>query len=318
MHGGMILCFAFHHTALEATSCGTLIQLYAGLCSHSLDEELLAKAKTPRLSASHNLPYEAALHLQGRYVHIEGDGVSPKPAPEAVSSLFRISTVTLQELKATVSASLSHERTGTWTSTLDAVAALIWGCVARARAPLMDVKSTCTLDMAVNARRRVDAPLPEGYLSNCIIGSIVHKPLATCIEKASLPDLAASTRASYSQIYDHLIKAQFTMICAEPDIGLLFSRWPAPPSYLLITSWAAIPLYEDFRSVLGIHENVSIPTGPGQYELRLLQLRNLEMARSLEGMGGGDLEFYLGLEREAMQRLQNDEEWKDWVQLGRG
>jgi Transferase family len=317
IQGGLILCFAFHHTAFDATSCGTLVQLYAGLCSDNLNEELLPEAKTPRLSPLHDLHYEAALHRQGRYVQIEEHDVSPKLAPEAVSSLYRISIDALKALKVTVSASLLHEKHTTWISTLDATAGLIWSCVARARAPLMDEKTTCTLNMAVNARSRVDPSLPEGYLGNCIIGSIVHKPLSAFAERTCVSDLAASIRASYAEIDDHLIRAQFTMISAESDIGLLFSGPPAPPSYLLVTSWAAIPLYADFGSVLGIPENVSIPTGPGQSGLCVLQPRKPEMARALDRARLGDLEFYLGLEREAMQRLQSDEEWKKWVHLVR-
>ena len=316
--GGVILCFAFHHTAFDATSCGTLIQLYAGLCSENINEELLGGAKTPRLSASHNLSYEAALRRQGRYVHVQDGGVSPKSAPEVISGLFRITTEASDRLKAIASASLPQGGATRWISTLDAVAALVWSCVARARASLMDRETTCTLNMSVNARSRVDPPLPEDYLGNCIIGSIVEKRLSDLMQSPYVSDIAASIRASYSEIDDHLVRAQATIISAEFDIGLLFTGAPAPPSFLLITSWAAIPLYADFGDLLGIPEHVTIPTGPGQAGICVLQPRKLETTRSSLRVVRGDLEFYLGLEREAMERLQSDEEWKKWVQLVQG
>jgi hypothetical protein len=288
-------------TAFDAKSRGSLIQLYAGLCCDNLNEKLLAEAKTPRLSASHNLPYDAALRRQGRCVDVQEHGILPKPASEAVSGLFRIPTEALENLKATVSASLLHGGTTTWISTLDAIAVLIWSCITHARAPLMDVKTTCTLNVAVNARSQLHPLLPDDYLGNCIIGSIVQKPLSAFVNSTCLSNLAASIRASYSQIDDHLIRAQFIMISAEPDISLLFSGPPDPASYLLITSWAAIPLYVGFGRDLGIPEHVSVPTGPGQYGICVLQLGKLDMARSLDRVVRGDLELYLGLEREAMQ-----------------
>ncbi|KAI3513095.1 hypothetical protein L1887_20421 [Cichorium endivia] len=76
--------------------------------------------------------------------------------------IFHLSSISLSKLKAKV----NSECNTTKISSLQAVSAVVWRCVTRARRFPADRETSCR--MAANNRSRLSPPLPENYLGNCI------------------------------------------------------------------------------------------------------------------------------------------------------
>ncbi|KAI7728467.1 hypothetical protein M8C21_030019 [Ambrosia artemisiifolia] len=85
----------------------------------------------------------------------------PNP-PLLRERIFHFSADSLSKLKGKV----NSECNTTKISTLQALSALVWRCVTRARRFPADKVTGCRL--AVNNRRRLSPPLPDNYFGNCI------------------------------------------------------------------------------------------------------------------------------------------------------
>ncbi|KAK8044084.1 hypothetical protein PG993_004108 [Apiospora rasikravindrae] len=165
--------------------------------------------------------------LRGKYptMQYRTEPAPPPPAdfvmPEVKTRVFHFPRSKLAALKAECSKGLPE---GAYVSTYDAVAALWWRAMLRAKRPLLnfgdDEASKCI--HAVNMRKRADPPLP----SRRFIGTAVALPWSETVtikqamgpREEALPLLARTVRGNTASVTPEYIEGQMRWAAGGPDL----------------------------------------------------------------------------------------------------
>ena len=329
IHGGLILCFSAHHSFVDAVGIGVLAGMYAAHCAGRdiSQPELL---RMDRLAMIKGSEMEDALKYHGRLWIPVQSGASTSPVPEPAPSHFlmlsmnvEISEDAIKQLKSECIEFAKSKGSASYISALDAATALLFACIMRAREAYLPVDSVCTLNVAVDCRKKLLPPLPKEYLGNCVTGTMVYIPLTELLaglnqdSSTTLANLAFQIRTAILKVDNKLMRGYITMIGVEPDIRRAWSNAPSPPRpspSIMTSSWARVPVNAaDFGGNIGRPEAVRVHLGQADQLCAQPQRVKVNENESLEFVG--PLVFSALIERVCLETLKRDAMFKRWFNI---
>jgi hypothetical protein len=315
--GGLFLCICVHHAVMDGTGFGTFVGMLAESCASGGRSEIANLQQIQdRSLCFQGLPANHPHNPHPEYKIV--DPSTPPPLTSATPSLppmtvrlFHFSASSLSTLKSSLTAHLpppvSASEPPSFISTNDALTALLWSCVTRARSPHLDTSTSSRLGMAVNARRHLNPPLSPNYLGNVNLFATSLLPLSTLSapDPASLASVALSIRKAIVAVNNQHIRSAVSLIDSLPNIKALqygFNSFLGPD--IAVTSWEGMGVY-------GQNWGLGLGT-PGW-------ARTVTSGSGFDGLGivmprrpGGGLEVMLGLRSEDMERLERDAIWREY------
>ncbi|KAH7096142.1 transferase [Auriculariales sp. MPI-PUGE-AT-0066] len=287
MSGGVALCLWFHHSAIDGGSSVRLWSAWAAVCrGEEIPDLLLLPRLEPTLVSD---IYDLDQHHG--YAH---SGFSI--LPPAVAARLHFPSEKLATLKAVTSAGLPE---GQWISTHDALNALIWVAVQRAKGK----ETSLSLAFSINVRSRLAPPVPESYIGNAFYMAIARSG------GSSLADYALAVRQANNAVTAEKLEDFLRAAAARPDLYEAHNNSDGP---LLITSWADFPL-----GGLDWGQQAFGGVQPDRIMQPLRLRANLAVVYAkLSSTSGIDVE--IGLEPDEMDRLLGDEELKTFAEWDGG
>ena len=308
IHGGLLLCLCLHHSVMDGTAFGTLINIFANNCAGALESDAdVAIADLDRSPLFRGLPEDVTVNvkdfpdyaLSDPKLSTQRDMTDPG-IPPMTSRIFYFTKSNLAALKAAASPADPDE----WVSTNDAMCALIWSCITRARSPRLDHDVQSHLCVPVNCRPRIKPPMPPTYLGNLSIDSISRASVG-CLLSDPLSIFSSRVRSSVKNVDSNYIRRVIALIKTCPgDINHLKAAFHAVLGKdIIITSWADFPVYEaDFGPLLGKPEWMRCPYRALDGTVKILARRQGPRPGSEEA----GLEVNIELREDDMYRLLND------------
>jgi len=307
--GGLILCFAGMHSFMDATGVGQIIRLFAMICrGQEIPAGAIAAGTLDRKGIIPSLPPDqpGLEHLELRRSIDQIKAASTAERPFAPWIYFRLRNQALATLKAEAIKQCLEDKFVSWVSSNDVACALIWRAVMKARSPRLKKDDQVAFLRAVNGRRFLTPPIPEGYFGNVVVGAATVELLQDLIDGLSIPTITIRIRQSLQSITDFSIRSVASMIQSEPNKRTITFDPSAPEKDLVISSWASLPLYtSDFGPLLGNPEFVRRPHFSSCDGLVYIMPTTPD----------GHLDVAVSLREEDMERLKADEQWKDVAEL---
>lgn len=322
--GGLILAIGIHHSVMDAAGFATVLKTWAGhtktsflspgasgdeaakpnlLPPNSLDRNPLIKAS---MAAGVDPQVKIKDHPQYKLQPTPPIQKDTKDAPTTPPT-FTLPPMTLTVFYFAVSKlaalKLSASPSSSFISTNDALCALLWSSITRARTlPENTAEGRETpssrLGFAVDGRRRLSTPLPPSYLGNVNIYASTRLPVSTLSKNAELKSIASAIRSAITEIDNDRIQDAIALINSIPNVTDLkpaFNSFLGPD--LAITSWRDMEL-------------VGLDWGAGIGKVEAVRLPNVAfdgLCVVLPALADGGLEVAVGLESSAMERLKRDE-----------
>ena len=306
--GGLLLCFAVMHNAMDGNALGQLIRHFATVCrGENISDADLSAGNLPRSKLFSTLgPDEPSLDHSLIYKEVvdSPSASSDGPAVPAPWTYFRLSATKLAALKAEASRRSSVSAKPSWISTNDAVTALLWRAVLTARSPWLKQESISNLFRAVNGRK--SAGVSQNYLGVCVVGAFSQLPVIDLTKHHHISDISALVRETVQEIDPYHLRSFASLLQSEPDKRKISFELPSPDDDVMISSWASLPIYtSDFGARLGKPEIVRRPTFAHLDGLAFIMPQNLE----------GDIDIAISLKEDDMERLKKDAVWMKYAIL---
>ena len=246
----------------------------------------------------------------------------PKPAmmpaakgghPDMRTAIFSISQDASARLK--TDATLSDG--GQWISTSDVVTALLWRSVMRARFPDAEEppeehintgreRPKSVMVVPLNGRSLFKPELPQSHINNVIYCCINELPLHDVVGPEPLATLARTIRRGIETIKSDATLAQdaYTLASLLPDVRKLIPSFADISGRNFVTSsWVDFPLYDvDFGPALGKPELIRLPRYQW-FGFHVIGPRKRN----------GDVELFICLNGEEMDRLRKDVEFQEYA-----
>ncbi|MCJ1250707.1 hypothetical protein MMC30_007935 [Trapelia coarctata] len=307
--GGLIICFAAMHSAMDANGLGQVIRLFAAACNgEELPEAAIQAGNLDRTKLIPILPSDQPALEHAELRRIPNDNTNPhsQPAISAPWTYYRLPHAVLAKLKAEVTQECLKHGDKTWVSTNDVACALIWRAILAARSSRLKDDEEVNLLRAVNGRRYLTLPIPQGYFGNVVVGAATTLSLRDLIQDLSHSTITIRIRESLKSISDFHIRSVATLIRGEPDLRTISFEPQYPERDMVISSWAALPIYpSDFGPLLGKPEFVRRPTMTPCDGLVYIMPKT----------PGGDLDVAMSLREGDTKGVKNDEVWRGYAEL---
>lgn len=244
--GGLAIGINMSHTLLDGQGMFTFMDAWG---AHYRD--------VPRAVINHDRQLLGASGVGAKRAHPEfripapvassSNGAPPAPAPAmppCTQQFFRLSRAELEKLKALASSGCPDQVP--FISTLDAVTALFTILITQARAPS---RPEIRITTGVNARTRLDPPLPATYAGNAIFNALstysTADLLAAPVTAQTLSQVAQRIRASISERDNTFLRDAVEFVAQQSNwaaiqVGTDFFFGPD----LMFTSWANMGQYD--------------------------------------------------------------------------
>ena len=302
---GLMLTFAGSHTVMDGNGLGQIIRMFASACKgEPISEADIRAAHLDRDACvpflkPHEIPLE---HIDLRRKPNQSKPDQPGMTTPMLWTYFRFSSAKLAELKVEASRECSP---GSWITTNDAVSALVWKTITKARSSRFNTSTDSTLLRAINGRRLLKPPIPDAYLGNAVQCVLITRTIKDLAESMSISAISLLIRQSMLPIDDFFIRSLATMLRNEPDKRTI-AYDVDPKTGFVISSWADLPLYPEggYGPLLGMPEFVRRP--------RLTPSEGLAYFMPKDPMGNIDLAMTL---RESdLEELKTDAEWMRYAE----
>ena len=322
--GGWLLGISFWHLIMDGSALAIILRVLAQNCLLVQDPSSKGQAG---LKLSGDVYDKLRLHESDpEYKGLVSDHPEyttfhevPGGAPLFMTiplkvDVFHISPASLKALKAAATPIVKTEsltKEPMWVSTNDAVSALMWRSVIAANyegTEYSDEPPSCC-QVAVNARPKMDPPLPDDYFGCALVFGTSFLPVSSILVPGSLSTMALMIRQSIMKVTASYIESVIAVMHNVPD----YRRF-LPSSFLDVlghstvqTSWSAFPLYAyDWGKALGGKcERVRAP--------KLGMFNGLQtILPALPESQGGGYEVMIGLESHVMEKLKRDPLWSKY------
>ncbi|KAH7009328.1 transferase family-domain-containing protein [Macrophomina phaseolina] len=346
--GGYVIMVNKHHYLLDATATGFLMKswferarLYASgavSADTQLAVEREGKAKkihdnTSLMTLKEAVPkQDTSLEWTikpGASAHIFGLQLPPASVmfvakalafvkPKIDNAIFHFSPAALRELHGALQAESPLR-----ISTHDAVCALVWRCIARARlnaAKPKDKPAACKFSLAVNGRGKLEPPLADGYFGNAAFFSTaaLDADVFCKSDQKSLASVAGAIRENLNvKTTDAFLRAQLELVVSQPKATDVVNAWNCYMGYdVLATSWErSFGSMDDVDLKCGRFQRMRLPGG-GQFDglICVLPAFGLRDKTVEDAMGyPGGLEVAVDLFHAHLDALKQDAELKQYA-----
>ncbi|KAJ9133690.1 Trichothecene 3-o-acetyltransferase [Pleurostoma richardsiae] len=271
IRGGLVIGLAIHHALSDGPGCDGFLTTWA-------ENSAAAGKGTPFVPTKQSFniygspldveePTPAQMEMLKNAYPVVKDAGGPMPPPPPgfkmpplVPQMWHFPKSKLEALKRQASTGRADQ----WISTYDAVMALLWSGITRAKLELLkpDLESRATLVHAVDTRKAWDPPLPERFLG---VGAAAARcePLAVrdVIAAENLSTLAASIRASIAAITPQYLTGLLRWVAGQKD-----QRWLEVNvnSFLGVdlgaSSWQGMTAYENHDFGFGLPRALRWPS----------------------------------------------------------
>lgn len=220
--------------------------------------------------------------------------ISRYEAPELTERIFNFSSESISELKAKANAQCG----GKGISSLQALSALAWGSITRARSPPSDQKTACKL--AVDNRQRLNPPLSQDYF-----GSFVQTVAgATTVGELLDGDIGSAAMLLHKAVNDH----------DDRIVRYTYKKWMETYFIYQIGSYfdpysvmvGGSPRYDVYSNEFGLGKAVAVLSG---YNDKF----DGKMVPYPGSKGGGSVDLQISLSPASMAALESDAEFMNAV-----
>ena len=256
--GGLLLSVVAEHGAMDMTGQGQIIRLLSKACRN--EPFTAEEVKTGNLPRHNIIPllddtYEPGPELSHQIIKLTP--APPAPPAKNTWAYFSFQPTSLAALKSLATATLPSG----YISTDDALTALIWQSVTRARLPRLNPETNTTFARAADVRRFLNIPQTyPGLIQNMTyhtsaLEELVHEPLgavASWLRGAVDPETST---------LGHDSRAMATFLSRVADKTVFsFSAGMDFSSDLMLSSWARVECFDlDFGLGFGCPEAVRRP-----------------------------------------------------------
>ena len=194
----------------------------------------------------------------------------------------------------------------TYISSNDAVTTFIFARVTASGSKALPKDSQTMLFRAVNGRKLLDPPIPEGYMGHSIVCSYTTFPLSSILED-SLSTTAIKVRQSLIEVKGDQIRSLFHLLKSEKDRTTFdYGAKMNPATDFMFTSFAGQQLYSaSFGELLGVPDFIRRPRLPDRKGICYLLPKTRE----------GDVDIVIGLSDEEYEGLKGDLKWNGFAEV---
>ncbi|KAJ3536827.1 hypothetical protein NM208_g6558 [Fusarium decemcellulare] len=306
--GGLLLCFASMHNALDMNGQGIVMKMFAAAGRGEDFDPSMVKAGNQDADTIVPLlrPGEPALSHESmrRPSTLNVSESNTGPARRAPWVYWRFSADKLAELKKLASSGRG------WVSTNDAITAFFVQRLTAVRiaAGRVGANEHVNLQRPVDSRSRLRPPVQEGYLGHLCALADTCWSTAQELRDSSLQDAALGIRESLNRVDDHFIRSLVTLIHNTEDKTTIFygAKNKAGRDFL-ISSWAQLHWLSqcDFGRGLGTPDFVRRARLSDVPDLAYIMPKNQK----------GDMHLGVSLFHEDFIDLVNDDRWRQYSQL---
>ncbi|KAK4867940.1 hypothetical protein LT330_007599 [Penicillium expansum] len=291
MPDGIILCFNFHHTAIDGIGIAGIMDALAVCCRDPDAGPEILRTSPLKEQQSRLQIFEAAsgLNIKGHYQ--KQDLPSPcEPTPSSMpysltSRKFVLDAEKIAKLRTECATILKNQSNphASKISSNTTLAAVIWLCTIRANIktkPTPAPTKSCAL-LVTEARSKLRPKLPLSYIGNAVILQPVYTPLTAIVSSTTssnynthitprldyddiklLAELTSSVHNALGSVCDETIRELISAIAASDN-------WAANPrpNDVIISSLRSFPTYSlDFGPGFGPVRDFDMPERriPGQ------------------------------------------------------
>ncbi|KAM0345462.1 hypothetical protein ACHAPU_006389 [Fusarium lateritium] len=303
VQGGMLLCVASMHNALDMNGQGTILKMFAAAGrGEEYDPKFVAVGNR---DADTLVPFlepgePSADHDCMRRPSTLNAAPQPKSPPRAIEwHYWRFSAKVLEDLKKEASSGQ------TWVSTNDALTALLVQRLTaiRVHEGRLSKDEIVQLQRAVDSRSKLNPPVEHGYLGHLVALADTTWTTAGELADASLAEVAVKSRESLKKVDDHFVRSLATLINNTQDKTTIFYGARVKPGRdFLCSSWAQLHWLNkcDFGKGVGAPEFVRRARMSPVPDLSYIMPKN----------GNGDMFLATCLFHEDYVGLANDESWR--------
>lgn len=321
--GGIILALAITHQVSDGMGCETLLTswsrnsyaVFEGTPTGVIDAAMMADRTILSAKGKPVTSPEELKKLGDKFPTYKARDVPPAPPPVdfkmpvVKTRIWHVPKSKLKELKALASKQPPGGVEG-WVSTYDALLAILWRAIVRAKLPLLKPEPAAPSKAihAVNARGRTEPAIPDNYIGVAV--TLPQSPELTVADVLSpdlgstLPLLAHTVRAATSQVKPEYVADLIRWAGSCPDL-----RWVELDMHWVLGldcmafDWHTMKSYEthDF----GFGRPAALRWPHPQFEGFLFVLPT----RTTKGNPDEGLEVCLGLEESCYPNLRKDDEF---------
>lgn len=321
--GGIILALAITHQVSDGMGCETLLTswsrnshaVFKGTAGGVIDAATMPDRKFLSVKCNPTTSPEELKKLGNKFPTYKARDGPPAPPPAdfkmpvVKTRIWHVPKSKLEELKALASKQSPGGGEG-WVSTYDALLAILWRAIVRAKQPLLkpDPAAPSKAIHAVNARGRTEPAIPENYIGVAVtlpqspeltVGDVLSPDL-----DSTLPLLARTVRAATSQVTPDYVAdlIRWAGSCSDLRWVELDMHWVLGLDCMAF-DWHTMKSYEthDF----GFGRPAALRWPHPQFEGFFFVLPT----RTTKGNPDEGLEICLGLEESCYPNLQTDEEF---------
>lgn len=251
------------------------------------------------------------------------------PTSTLVSAIFSASSASILRLKRASAPSSSSVKVvdgeqSLFISSFDAMAALLWRCILRARHPDLtspDLSAPLSSCLRIPISLRSALGISPSYPGNLLLNATTSLPLSSILPSTLTVQAQTALQIRASSIFSRdasriLDAIKLSFVLPDPT-----SRRPLLPSTtekdLVITTWEDLPYYQqEWGTTFGLGDKrnaefVRVPRGLLGGVCVVLPRRSGKDGQSLEA----GLEVMVSLETEQMERLKADAEFGQYFEL---
>ena len=170
------------------------------------------------------------------------DSTTHQEYPELSVKKINFSIEMLKKIKAQA---LKGASEGVFYSTFVSLLAHLWRCITKSRGLEDDAECETKALVAVNVRKRIDPPLPEGYFGNAMCHTCPHTTVKNLLEQP-LSFAASIINASIKNITTDYVQSalDFIELQQKSPVQIARTNRTVLTPNLSVTSWVTLPLYE--------------------------------------------------------------------------
>lgn len=322
--GGLLLCFSASHNITDATGLAQAIRLFArALRDEPFHPDDIKAANMSRFTTASSKTTDDKAHstnhdyLLWNPTNLSTDlsASSDKSTTDAGDpqwSYFRLSGARLALLKTRLTTMLPSDIP--FISSNDIITALIWRAITRSRLYRHGTNDTSssTLMRAVDGRGRLSPPLPKAYLGSMMLTAFTQQEISALSSLPADNDAGSGAWGALAATVFALRRSLYTMdntyyrsvatylhhLSSSDRARFVFGMSDLARN-VYVTSWASMPVGEDFGELLGRPDAVRRPTFQATEGSVYLMPRDRE----------GDWDLLLGSREGDLERIRGDGEW---------